>query len=231
MPTLDWIGKKKIVNHHLEVPFKVLDKKYTFSVDNQATESDNMIIHGDNLEALKALLPKYEEKIECIYIDPPYNTGEEKWIYNDKANDPQIQKWLNEVVGTEDKDLTRHDKWLCMMYPRLKLLQKLLSPKGCIFISIDENEIHNLLQICVEIFGENNLDTFVWLKTDSKVDRNTNNKIINRAKSVHEYIVVCYKNKNETFFNKMVRLPQWKNKCKNQDKDPRGPWQSGIIIF
>ena len=99
MPTLDWIGKKKVVNHHLDVPFRVLEKKYTYSADNKSKESENKIIHGDNLEALKSLLPEYEGKIKCIYIDPPYNTGNEGWIYNDNVNDPRIKKWLGEVVG------------------------------------------------------------------------------------------------------------------------------------
>ena len=102
MPTHEWIGKEKVINHHQEVPFRVLEKQYTYG----AEDSDNMIICGDNLEALKALLPRYEGKIKCIYIDPPYNTGEEGWIYNDNVNDLRIKKWLGEVVGQEGKDLT-----------------------------------------------------------------------------------------------------------------------------
>lgn len=140
MPTLEWIGKSKVVNHHQEVPFRVLERQYSFDEMGKHTEdngSDNMIIHGDNLEALKALLPQYEGRVKCIYIDPPYNTGNEKWCYNDNVNDPHIQKWLGEVVGKEGEDLTRHDKWLCMMYPRLMLLQKLLADDGFIFVSID----------------------------------------------------------------------------------------------
>ena len=152
MPTLDWIGKDKVINHHREVPFRVLDEQYTYNAES----SENMIIHGDNLLALKALLPQYEGRIKCIYIDPPYNTGNEKWIYNDNVNDPQIKKWLGEVVGKEGEDLSRHDKWLCMMYPRLRLLHKLLSEDGVIFISIDDNELVFLNCICNEIFGINN---------------------------------------------------------------------------
>ena len=152
MPTLNWIGKDAVINHHHDVPFKTLDQKYTFG----AEKSDNKIIHGDNLEALKALLPEYEGKIKCIYIDPPYNTGNENWVYNDNVNSPRIRKWLGQVVGKEAEDLTRHDKWLCMMYPRLKLLHKLLSNDGAIFISIDDNEQANLKLLCDEIFGQNN---------------------------------------------------------------------------
>lgn len=158
MPTLEWIGKNKVVNHHLNVPYCVLERKYSYGEDGQHEEdngSENMIIHGDNLLALKSLLPQYEGRVNCIYIDPPYNTGEENWIYNDNVNDPRIKKWLGEVVGKEGEDLTRHDKWLCMMYPRLKLLQKLLAYNGVIFISIDDNELYNLKMICDEIFGSN----------------------------------------------------------------------------
>lgn len=159
MPTLEWIGKEKVINHHQQVPYRVLEEKYTYN----AEKSDNMIIRGDNLEALKALLPKYEGKIKCIYIDPPYNTGNEGWVYNDNVNDPKIRKWLGEVVGKEGEDLSRHDKWLCMMYPRLKLLQRLLSNDGVIFISIDEIE-HRFLELLMdELFGAHNrIDTFIW---------------------------------------------------------------------
>ena len=159
MPILNWIGKDKVVNHHLDVPFYTLEHKYGFRAEDEAdtseTHSGNMIIHGDNLVALKALLPEYEGRVNCIYIDPPYNTGEEKWVYNDNVNDPHIKKWLGEVVGKEGEDLSRHDKWLCMMYPRLALLQRLLHSQGAIFISIDDNEYTNLKAICDEIFGKN----------------------------------------------------------------------------
>lgn len=228
MPTLTWIGKEKVVNHHLDVPFRVLDRQYTFG---DTPDSGNKIIHGDNLEALKALLPEYEGKIKCIYIDPPYNTGNEKWVYNDNVNDPHIRQWLGKVVGSELDDLTRHDKWLCMMYPRLVLLKKLLSSDGVLCISIDEHEIENLLSICNELFGKKNVDSIIWQKQDSKIDRNTNAKIINRYKSIHENIVICYSNKNATIFNKMMKLPDWKGVQKNVDNDPRGNWQSGIISF
>ena len=151
MPTLEWIGKDKVVNHHQEVPYRVLERQYSYDEAGQHVKdngSENMVIHGDNLEALKALLPRYEGKVKCIYIDPPYNTGNEGWVYNDNVNDPKIKKWLGEVVGKEGEDLSRHDKWLCMMYPRLKLLQRLLAGDGAIFISIDDTEYANLKLIC-----------------------------------------------------------------------------------
>lgn len=159
MPTLEWIGKSKVINHHQDVPFRVLESKYSFDENGQHNEdngSENMIIRGDNLEALKALLPRYEGRVKCIYIDPPYNTGNEGWVYNDNVNDPKIKKWLGEVVGKEGEDLTRHDKWLCMMYPRLKLLQKLLADDGVIFVSLDFHEQPFMRLIMDEIFGASN---------------------------------------------------------------------------
>jgi adenine-specific DNA-methyltransferase len=168
MPTLNWIGKDKIINHHQDVPYKVLNHEYGFSETekfNKEIDSGNLIINGDNLEALKSLLPKYEGKINCIYIDPPYNTGNENWVYNDNVNSLKIKKWLGKVVGKESEDLTRHDKWLCMMYPRLKLLHKLLAKDGVIFISIDDNEQANLKLMMDEIFGNRNyIGRFIWKK-------------------------------------------------------------------
>ena len=199
MPTLDWIGKKKVVNHHLDVPFKVLNKQYTFSADGKAQDSENKIIHGDNLEALKALLPEYEGKIKCIYIDPPYNTGKEKWVYNDNVNDPRIKKWLGEVVGQEGEDLTRHDKWLCMMYPRLKLLQKLLSEDGAIFISIDDNEHTNLKLICDEIFGSENLIGNLSVENNPKGRKNSNFISVSS-----EYLLIYAKEKENLYFEENI---------------------------
>jgi len=169
MPTLHWIGKDKVINHHREVPYKVLEHGYGFDAakgkTKQPTGSGNKVIHGDNLEALKSLLPEYEGKVKCIYIDPPYNTGNEGWVYNDNVNDPRIKKWLGDVVGKEGEDLSRHDKWLCMMYPRLVLLHKLLAEDGSIWISIDDNEVANLRLVMDEVFGPGNfMGNVVWQK-------------------------------------------------------------------
>ncbi len=167
MPKLTWVGKDKVINHHHEVPFRVLKRKYNFTA-SESNSRENKIIHGDNLEALKSLLPEYEGKVKCIYIDPPYNTGNEGWIYNDNVNDEKIKKWLGQVVGKEGEDLSRHDKWLCMMYPRLKLLHKLLADNGVIFISIDDNEQANLKLIMDEVFGRSNFAVnLIWQKMDS----------------------------------------------------------------
>ena len=116
MPTLNWMGKEKVVNHHRDVPYRVLKRVPEKGVlDSHGSDCGNMVIHGDNLEALKALLPEYEGRVDCVYIDPPYNTGEEKWVYNDNVNDPRIQRWIGEVVGKEGEDFCRHDKWLCTL--------------------------------------------------------------------------------------------------------------------
>lgn len=167
MPTLHWIGKDKVINHHMDVPFKVLEHSYGFDNGKQTqneTNSGNKIIHGDNLEALKSLLPEYENRIDCIYIDPPYNTGNENWVYNDNVNDQKLKKWLGQVVGKESEDLSRHDKWLCMMYPRLKLLQKLLSENGRLVISIGYQEVFNLMPIVKELFNSKQV-TCVTIQT------------------------------------------------------------------
>ena len=224
MPTLHWIGKDKVINHHLDVPYRVLEHSYGFDNGKQTdseTNSGNKIIHGDNLEALKALLPEYEGRINCIYIDPPYNTGEEKWIYNDNVNHPRLKKWLGEVVGKEEDDLTRHDKWLCMMYPRLKLLHKLLHPKGVMFVSIDDNENSSLKHICNEIFGPNKfIATNVWQKRYSRENREA-------IGDVHEYIYVFSKDP-KAFKEYRNLIPANEKQLKvyrNPNNDPNGRWR------
>ena len=223
MPTLEWIGKSKVINHHQEVPFRVLERKYSFDESGQHEEdngSENMIIRGDNLEALKALLPRYEGRVKCIYIDPPYNTGNEGWVYNDNVNDPKIKKWLGEVVGKEGEDLTRHDKWLCMMYPRLKLLQKLLADDGVIFISIDENEQSNLKLLCDEIFGISNYRTMISWQRKYSVSNNYKG-----IATICEYILVY--SKSDCFQNHLLpRSDDSKARYINPDNDSRGPWKT-----
>lgn len=180
----------------MEVPFHVLERQYSFDEAGKHEEdngSENMIIHGDNLLALKSLLPKYEGKIKCIYIDPPYNTGNENWVYNDNVNDPQIQRWLHQVVGKEGEDLSRHDKWLCMMYPRLKLLQRLLADDGVIFISIDVFEYAHLKCIMDEIFGIANFRNCIAVRRGIKNVQAQFEEV--QALSLgHEYIYLYSKN-------------------------------------
>lgn len=223
MPTLNWIGKEKVINHHQDVPYKILEPKYGFTDGVEQSEpnnSGNKIIHGDNLEALKSLLPEYEGKIKCIYIDPPYNTGNESWVYNDNVNHPKIKKWLGEVVGKDGEDLTRHDKWLCMMYPRLKLLHKLLAKDGAIFISIDDNEHSHLKLLCDEIFGAKNyISSLIWRRRASS-QMSQNNISID-----HEYVVSYFKSNNSEFKGSQK---DYKN-YSNPDNDPRGSWTLGDL--
>lgn len=222
MPELTWVGKDKVITHHLDVPYRVLDRQYSFDESGQHDAdkgSENMIIHGDNLEALKSLLPKYEGKVDCIYIDPPYNTGNEGWIYNDNVNDPRIKKWLGDVVGKEGEDLSRHDKWLCMMYPRLRLLQRLLAPTGSIFISIDDNEAAHLRLMCDEIFGARCFIADIsWQRTYAT--RNDSKGI--PAEVEH---LLAYSKTPEWNPGKLERSAEMNAKYKNPDKD-RSPWRS-----
>lgn len=218
MPSLHWIGKDKVINHHMDVPFRVLEHIYGFDNGKQSKEetgSGNKIIHGDNLEALKSLLPEYEGKINCIYIDPPYNTGNEGWVYDDNVSDPKIKKWLGKVVGKESEDLTRHDKWLCMIYPRLKLLHKLLARDGAIFISIDDNEQANLKLVCDEVFGSSNfLGTFCWKRRSSSA-------LADKYLSIdHEYILCFQKGMFTSFKGHRKTYGNYKN----PNKDPKGDW-------
>ena len=155
MPSIQFKGKSVVWNHHLSVPYHTLEKDTKKSLKGK-NDSENLIIEGDNLLALKALLPQYQGKVKCIYIDPPYNTGNEGWVYSDNVSSPTIKDWVGQTVGKEGDDLTRHDKWLCMMTPRLKLLRELLTDDGVIFISIDDNEVHNLRLLMDEVFSSKN---------------------------------------------------------------------------
>lgn len=187
MPTLDWIGKKAVVNHHRHVPYRLVNCDKSKSVGDP--DAGNLLVQGDNLEALKALLPYYAGKVKCIYIDPPYNTGNEGWVYNDNVNSPEIRAWLGATVGKEAEDLSRHDKWLSMMYPRLRLLKEFLTEDGVIVVSIDENEVASLTLIMDEIFGRTNrVATVVWQK-GKKGDA----KLI---PVIHEFIVVYVRDKH-----------------------------------
>lgn len=228
MPTLHWVGKDKVVNHHHDVPFRVLDKVSTFTAPEgaPANTTDNRIIHGDNLEALKSLLPEFEGRVKCIYIDPPYNTGNEGWVYNDAVNDPKMKRWLGQVVGKEGEDLSRHDKWLCMMYPRLKLLHRLLHDDGSIWISIDDNEVHTLRGLMDEIFGRSKfIACNVWQKRYSRENREA-------IGDVHEYLLVYAKNP-ERFKELRNRVPLdeaqakvYRNPDNPTETDPTKRWQS-----
>lgn len=219
MPTLNWIGKEAVVNHHQHVPFHLLKDVPDLACGDSG--SGNLIVQGDNLVALKALLPRYAGQVKCIYIDPPYNTGEEEWIYNDNVDSPVIREWLGRVVGKEAEDLSRHEKWLCMMYPRLLLLKRFLSEDGSIWISIDDEEIASLRVLMDEIFGRNRfVASNVWQKRYSRENREA-------IGDVHEYIVV-YAMDPKRFKEVRNRIPITGKQAKvykNLNNDPKGRWR------
>jgi len=221
MPTLDWIGKKAVVNHNNQAPFHLLKEAPDSSVGEPG--SGNLLVEGDNLLALKALLPYYAGQVKCIYIDPPYNTGNEGWIYNDNVNSPEIRKWLGKVVGGEMEDLSRHDKWLCMMYPRLSLLRGMLRDDGAIFISIDDAELHNLCHIMGEIFGQNNhLFTAIW-------QHSLQPKGYSGKMSIHHNYIVAFSKTALFQLKDMPRREEHNVNYSNPDNDPRGPWRAGDV--
>lgn len=214
MPELHFKGKEFVYNHHLTVPYRPLIAQPEKSLGDNP---ENLIIHGDNLHALKALMPRYAGKVDCSYFDPPYNTGEQTWSYNDNVNSPIMQQWLKEnPVNSED--MLRHDKWSCMMYPRLNLLSQLLKDGGVIFVSINDMEVNNLRYMMNDLFGEDQfIAQFVWKSRLNKDNRNTTGVSID-----HEYIV-CY--------GKRVKGDERKvEQYSNPDNDIRGDWASGNMV-
>ena len=220
MPTLEFKGKHHIYAHHLSVPYRPLERDEIRSC-NPSGEGDNLIVQGDNLYALKALLPRYANRVKCIYIDPPYNTGNKDWIYKDDVSNPPMQEWFKEHSPVDNEDMERHDKWLCMMWPRLHLLKELLSDDGVIFISIDDNEQHRLRMLMDEIFDkENFVANIIWQKKFSPQ---------NDAKhfSDNHDFVLCYA-KNKKIWRPVLlpRTEKHNKRYSNPDNDPRGPWSS-----
>ncbi|MGI9013108.1 MAG: site-specific DNA-methyltransferase, partial [Phycisphaerales bacterium] len=223
MPYLQFKGKTAVENHHWTVPHHTLefDKKLSVLEKGQLPGLDgNLIIEGDNLIALKALLPTHAGKVKCIYIDPPYNTGNEGWIYNDNLTQPQFKEWIGETVGKEGEDATRHDKWCCMMYPRLALLKELLREDGSIWISIDDNEVHHLRMLMDELFGvENFLGCVCWQKKYSASNDHTG------VAPMHDFLIAYQR--SDSFARRLLPRTHHQDKAyKNPDADARGPWKS-----
>ena len=220
MPTLDFKGKQIIYAHHLTAPSKAIEVDAKKSLPAKGTKpslDDNLIIHGDNLHALKALMPHYAGRVNCIYIDPPYNTGNEGWVYNDNVNSAMMKEWLKDKSSVDGEDLERHDKWLCMMWPRLQLLRELLAEDGVIFISIDDKEQHHLRMMMDEIFGENNfVGNIGW---ESKTKTQNTKDSFNKLQPKIEHIL-CYTKLTKTRFN-LIEI----GKKKYQEKDERGKFR------
>ncbi|HNC75932.1 MAG TPA: site-specific DNA-methyltransferase [Pseudomonadales bacterium] len=237
MPTLNWIGKQAVVKHHKEVPFRLLEPLPELSLPSPAgrgaggegayaerVRGDNLIVQGDNLHALKALLPRYAGQVKCIYIDPPYNTGNEGWVYNDNVNSPEIRRWLGEVVGREGETLDRHDRWLCMMYPRLVLLKQFLREDGAIFVSIDDNEVATLRLLLDEIFGARNfVTTVLWQKVYSPKNS------ARHLSEDHDYVVIYAANAEIWKPNLLPRTEEQNAAYKNPDRDARGVWKTSDL--
>jgi adenine-specific DNA-methyltransferase len=222
MPSLTFKGKNLVQNFHLLVPHHELKLVKSKSLTAKPSLHDNLIVHGDNLKALKSLLPYYSGKVKCIYIDPPYNTGNENWVYNDNVSSPMIQEWLGKVVDRED--LTRHDKWLCMMMPRLKLLREFLTDDGAIFVSIDDNEVQHLRCLMDEVFGEANFVTsIVWQKVFAP--KNT----AKYFSEDHDYILLYARSIDSWLPNLLRRSAQAEARYENLDSDERGPWSSSDL--
>ena len=218
MPRLEFKGKQHIYAHHRTVPYRPLVPDSTRSL-NSTDADDNLIIHGDNLHALKALLPRYAGRVRCIYIDPPYNTGNESWSYNDNVDNPLMQEWLSKNSPVDGEDLERHDKWLCMMWPRLCLLRDLLADDGVIFVSIDDNEQHHLRMLMDDIFGEKNfISTIIWHKMDSP--KNTAIHVSGDHESLHVYA----KEAANWRPNMLPRSDTMLARYRNPDNDARGSW-------
>ena len=237
MPTLDFQGKPLVHSHHLTVPCHVLEsdlEKSCLPKGSKPSLDGNLIIHGDNLHALKALLPRYAGKVNCIYIDPPYNTGNKQWVYNDNMNSPMMQEWLKSLNPVHGESWGRHDKWLCMMWPRLQLLRELLAEDGVIFVSIDDDEQHRLRMMMDEIFGEENfIANIIWQKKFSPQ---------NDAKyfSDNHDFIICYAKNKSTDVDKSKKTTTWQRNLlprsekqdkayKYNDNDGRGRWCTGDL--
>lgn len=216
MPSLNWIGKEAVEHHHKEVPYRLVHCDGALSAGDP--DAGNLLVQGDNLEALKALLPYYGGQVKCVYIDPPYNTGNEGWVYNDNTNSPEIRAWLGKVVGKESEDLSRHDKWLCMMYPRLRLLRDFLRDDRVIFVSIDDVAVHYLRILMDAIFKESNfIGQLIWKSRQNKDNRN-----ITGVSNDHEYVLA--------YGNRLRGEQRNVSQYRNPDDDPRGPWASGNMV-
>ena len=216
MTEINFKGKEFVYNHHLAVPFRTLVPHKEKGIGSVALDG-NLIIHGDNLHALKALLPYYAGKIDCIYIDPPYNTGKKEWSYRDDVNAPMIQSWFDDNPISHDDGL-KHDKWCAMMWPRLRILDGLLSPEGLVFISINSIEFHHLKGMCDEIFGEDRyIGEFVWKSRNNKDNRNEDG-----LSNDHEYVLIY----GGGLDGELRSAADYTN----PDSDNRGPWTSANMV-
>ncbi|HCE28656.1 MAG TPA: site-specific DNA-methyltransferase [Comamonadaceae bacterium] len=222
MPEIVFKGKEYVYNHHLTVPYRPLVVDTAKGIGPGDLNS-NLVIHGDSLHALKALLPRYAGRVDLVFIDPPYNTGNEGWCYSDGVNSPIMKEWLS-TNPVDGDDMLRHDKWLCMMWPRLVLLRELMSETGSIWITLDDNEVHRARMVLDEIFGADNfVATCIWQKNFSP--KNT----AQFFSEDHDYVLVYAKDKRVWRPNLLERTAEMDARYSNPDNHPRGPWTSGDL--
>jgi adenine-specific DNA-methyltransferase len=224
MPRMTWLGKEAVLDLHRRLPVRLLESVPSLAIPG--TTTPHRLIEGDNLEALRALIPTHHGRVACITIDPPYNTGNENWVYNDAVNSPVMRSWLGKTIGkTVGKDdLTRHDKWLCMMYPRLMLMQQLLSEDGSLWVFLDDHEIGPLRLLLDEVFGPDQfIATVIWQKVYAPKNS------ARHFSEDHDYIVVYAKNAARWRPNLIPRTDEQDKAYKNPDKDPRGVWKAGDL--
>jgi adenine-specific DNA-methyltransferase len=218
-------GKTAVESYHRVVPHHTLEMDEKLSLGKKPSLDGNLIIEGDNLVALKSLLPTHAGRIKCIYIDPPYNTGNEGWIYNDNLTQPQFKEWIGQAVGKEGEDACRHDKWCCMMYPRLQLLKELLRDDGAIFISIDDNEVHHLRMLMDEVFGEENFLAAVgWQKVFAP------KPAAKTFSTSYEYVIAYARKIGQWDRILLPRTKEQDDRYTNPDKDSRGVWASDNLL-
>lgn len=219
-----WFGKSAAKRNAFASTRATLQYDAARSVNADKTE--NIIIEGENLEVLKILQQGYREKVKCIYIDPPYNTGVDR-VYKDDFSESTKQYWYRSETGTSidtnsDTDGKYHSNWLDLMYSRLIVARTLLREDGVIFMSIDDHEVHHLRKLCDDIFGEDNfVATIVWQKRTSP-DARCN------LGTAHDYITVYAKDLEslKPTLNKIELTEERASEYKNPDKDPRGVWAS-----
>lgn len=222
MPEIVFKGKEYVYNHHLTVPYRPLIADKAKGVGPEDLNS-NLVIHGDNLHALKALLPRYAGSVDLIFIDPPYNTGNEGWCYNDNVNSPIMKEWLS-TNPVDGEDMLRHDKWLCMMWPRLVLLRELMADNGSIWITLDDNEVHRARMVLDEIFGADNfVATCIWQKKYSPQND------AEHFSPSHDYLLVYAKAVSSVALNMLQRTDVQDAAYKNPDDDARGVWKSSDL--
>jgi len=220
MPEIVFKGKEYVYNHHLTVPYRPLLADKSKGIGPEDLNS-NLIIHGDNLHALKALLPRYAGAVDLVFIDPPYNTGNEGWCYSDNVNSPIMKEWLS-TNPVDGEDMLRHDKWLCMMWPRLVLLRELMSENGSIWITLDDNEVHRARMLLDELFGDIGFVASIVWQARYSVSNDTS------ISNSHNHILVYSKAPDtwKALRNEVARDEKQSRQYSNSDNDPEGPWRA-----